>query len=40
MLINPFTVNEKEDMERLIKWAVTGKFTDYLDRLNEVLQGD
>lgn len=37
LLIHPYTVNEIEDMERLIKWGVTGMFTDYPDRLDDVL---
>jgi glycerophosphoryl diester phosphodiesterase len=37
LLIHPYTVNEKEDMERLINWGVTGIFTDYPDRLENVL---
>ncbi|WP_053216179.1 glycerophosphodiester phosphodiesterase [Guptibacillus hwajinpoensis] len=36
--IHPYTVNEKEDMERLLDWGVTGMFTNYPDRLNEVLK--
>nr|WP_286170923.1 glycerophosphodiester phosphodiesterase [Bacillus sp. NTK071] len=39
LLIHPYTVNEKEDMERLLDWGVTGMFTNYPDRLNEVLKG-
>src|SRR5690625_4231164 len=38
LLIHPYTVNEKEDMERLINWGVTGIFTDYPDRLENVLE--
>lgn len=34
----PWTVNEKDDMERLIKWGVSGIITDYPDRLREVMQ--
>jgi glycerophosphoryl diester phosphodiesterase len=37
LLLHPYTVNEKEDMERLINWGVTGIFTDYPERLTEVL---
>ena len=37
LLVHPYTVNEKEDMERLIDWGVTGMFTNYPDRLNDVL---
>lgn len=34
---HPFTVNEKEEMERLIEAGVAGIITDYPDRLSEVL---
>ena len=37
LLIHPYTVLEKEDMKRLIEWGVTGMFTNYPDRLDEVL---
>lgn len=37
LLIYPYTVNEKEDMEMLLDWGVTGMFTNYPDRLNEVV---
>ncbi|AQU78433.1 glycerophosphodiester phosphodiesterase [Planococcus faecalis] len=39
LLIHPYTVNTKEDMERLLDWGVTGMFTNYPDLLNEVLKG-
>lgn len=39
LLLHPFTVNEKSDMKRLIDWGATGFFTNYPDRLNEVLDG-
>ena len=35
--IHVWTVNEKEDMERLIKMGVDGIITDYPDLLNEVI---
>lgn len=35
--IHPYTVNEKEDMEKLLEWGVTGMFTNYPDDLQEVL---
>lgn len=38
LLIYPYTVNEKEDMEMLLDWGVTGMFTNYPDRLNEVIE--
>lgn len=37
LLIYPYTVNEQEDMEMLLDWGVTGMFTNYPDRLNEVI---
>ena len=37
LLIHPYTVNDKKDMERLLNWGVDGMFTDYPDRLNEVI---
>lgn len=37
LLIHAYTVNNKRDMKRLIKWGVTGMFTNYPDRLNEVI---
>ncbi|MGM7700892.1 glycerophosphodiester phosphodiesterase [Pseudalkalibacillus sp. Hm43] len=35
--IHPYTVNEKEDMKKLIDWGVTGMFTNFPDRLEEVI---
>jgi glycerophosphoryl diester phosphodiesterase len=37
--IHPYTVNEKEEMKRLIEWGVTGMFTNYPDLLQEVKKG-
>ncbi|MCA0986953.1 glycerophosphodiester phosphodiesterase [Guptibacillus algicola] len=37
LLIHPYTVNEKEDMKRLLDWGVTGMFTNYPDRLDDVM---
>lgn len=37
--IHPYTVNNKERMEQLIEWGVTGMFTNYPDRLHEVKKG-
>lgn len=37
--IHPYTVNEKEEMKKLIDWGVTGLFTNYPDRLHEVMKG-
>ncbi|WP_077623303.1 glycerophosphodiester phosphodiesterase [Sediminibacillus massiliensis] len=38
LLIHPYTVNEKEDMRKLLEWGVTGMFTNFPDRLEEVLK--
>ncbi|RDU37239.1 glycerophosphodiester phosphodiesterase [Neobacillus piezotolerans] len=38
LLIHPYTVNETADMEKLLDWGVTGMFTNFPDRLQEVLQ--
>lgn len=35
--IHPYTVNNKEDMKKLIQWGVTGMFTNYPDKLAEVI---
>ncbi|WLR57034.1 glycerophosphodiester phosphodiesterase [Mesobacillus subterraneus] len=37
LMVFPYTVNEKEDMNMLLDWGVTGMFTNYPDRLNEVI---
>lgn len=37
--IHPYTVNEKEEMQKLIEWGVTGMFTNFPDLLNEVKKG-
>nr|WP_318153076.1 glycerophosphodiester phosphodiesterase [Metabacillus arenae] len=37
--IHPYTVNEKERMNQLIDWGVTGMFTNFPDRLHEVKKG-
>lgn len=37
LLIHPYTVNEKSKMKQLIDWGVTGMFTNYPDRLDEVI---
>ena len=34
----PWTVNETQDMARLIDWGVDGIITDYPDRLRTVMQ--
>ncbi|MBS8264222.1 glycerophosphodiester phosphodiesterase [Mesobacillus boroniphilus] len=38
LMIFPYTVNEKDDMKMLLDWGVTGMFTNYPDRLDEVIQ--
>lgn len=38
LLLHPYTVNDKKDMKQMIEWGVTGMFTNYPDRLNEVLE--
>lgn len=37
LLMHPYTINEQENMEKLIDWGVTGLFTDYPDQLNDLL---
>jgi glycerophosphoryl diester phosphodiesterase len=37
MLVNPWTVNEPEDMARLIRWGIGAMTTDYPDRARAVL---
>ena len=36
--IHPYTINEKEDMRKALEWGVTGVFTNFPDRFNEVLK--
>ncbi|WP_409276335.1 glycerophosphodiester phosphodiesterase [Neobacillus sp. SCS-31] len=38
LLIHPYTVNETADMEKLLDWGVTGMFTNFPDRLQEVMK--
>jgi glycerophosphoryl diester phosphodiesterase len=38
LLIHAYTVNNQHEMNRLIDWGVTGMFTNYPDRLEEVIQ--
>lgn len=38
LLLHPYTVNEKADMKRMLDYGVTGVFTNYADRFNEVLR--
>ncbi|WP_280771653.1 glycerophosphodiester phosphodiesterase family protein [Salipaludibacillus daqingensis] len=36
--VHVYTINEEEDMQRLLDWGVTGLFTDYPDRMQNVLK--
>jgi len=36
--VHPWTINEKVDMERLLRWGVDGIMTDFPDRLSSILQ--
>ncbi|MCM3439345.1 glycerophosphodiester phosphodiesterase [Metabacillus halosaccharovorans] len=36
--IHPYTINEKEDIRKALEWGVTGVFTNFPDRFNEVLK--
>lgn len=38
LLMHPYTVNNREDMERLLDWGVTGMFTNFPDILNDVMK--
>ncbi|XXM70666.1 glycerophosphodiester phosphodiesterase [Lysinibacillus sphaericus] len=38
LLIHPYTVNNKEDMKKLLDWGVTGMFTNYPDVLEEAMK--
>ncbi|QGH32893.1 glycerophosphodiester phosphodiesterase [Gracilibacillus salitolerans] len=35
--VHTYTVNEEEEMKQLVRWGVDGIFTDYPDRLAEIL---
>ena len=35
--VHPWTINEKDDMERLLRWGVDGIMSDYRNRLNAIL---
>ncbi|MEN1969881.1 glycerophosphodiester phosphodiesterase [Lentibacillus sp. N15] len=39
LLMHPYTVNTRKDMEKVLNWGATGMFTNYPDVLNEVLRG-
>jgi glycerophosphoryl diester phosphodiesterase len=38
LLFHPYTVNEKPDMKRMLDWGATGMFTNYADRLTDLLK--
>ncbi|MEW9676840.1 glycerophosphodiester phosphodiesterase [Lentibacillus sp. L22] len=38
LLMHPYTVNTREDMEKVLDWGATGMFTNYPDVLNNVLK--
>jgi glycerophosphoryl diester phosphodiesterase len=38
LLIHPYTVNTKEDMKKALEWGVTGLFTNFPDRFNDVIK--
>ncbi|MGX8236401.1 glycerophosphodiester phosphodiesterase [Exiguobacterium undae] len=38
LLLHPYTVNEESDMHRMLDYGVTGVFTNFADRFNEVRQ--
>ncbi|GAA0615821.1 glycerophosphodiester phosphodiesterase [Virgibacillus siamensis] len=38
LLVHAYTINKKNRMEKLIKWGVTGMFTNYPDKLSNVLK--
>ena len=40
LLVHPFTVNTKADMERLNKYGVNGVFTNYPDVYEQVIAND
>lgn len=37
LAVHPFTVDNEQDMKKLIKWGVDGMFTNYPDRLQHVI---
>ncbi|MCS1352407.1 glycerophosphodiester phosphodiesterase [Mechercharimyces sp. CAU 1602] len=38
LLVHPYTVNKKKDMRKMLDWGATGMFTNYPNRLHEVIQ--
>lgn len=35
LLVHPYTVNSKEDLDQLMKWGITGVFTDFTGTLSK-----
>ncbi|WP_318245615.1 glycerophosphodiester phosphodiesterase [Halobacillus yeomjeoni] len=40
LLVHPYTVNSKSDMDLLLDWGVTGMFTNYAGKLHDVTHDD
>ncbi|MBB3140505.1 glycerophosphodiester phosphodiesterase [Halomonas organivorans] len=38
LLVHPYTINDPEQMQRLLDWGVDGMFTNFPDRLKEVVE--
>ncbi|MDR5866775.1 glycerophosphodiester phosphodiesterase [Halomonas koreensis] len=38
LLVHPYTINERDEMRRLLDWGVDGMFTNFPDRLSEVVE--
>ncbi len=38
LLVHPYTINDPEQMQRLLDWGVDGMFTNFPDRLSEVVE--
>ncbi len=38
LLVHPYTINDQAEMRRLIDWGVDGMFTNFPDRLSEVVE--
>ncbi|WP_136247105.1 glycerophosphodiester phosphodiesterase [Halomonas borealis] len=38
LLVHPYTINDPEQMQRLLDWGVDGMFTNFPDRLSELVE--
>ncbi|WP_136255681.1 glycerophosphodiester phosphodiesterase [Onishia niordana] len=38
LLVHPYTINDPEQMQRLLDWGVDGMFTNFPDRLNTIVE--